>query len=1483
MAYLAKGKKQDLVNLANELNITVQVDFKIIDLKNAILKSVGYDEEFTKELLENFIAERKENEARLIQKENDDRAFELEKLKLQNSNSASETGTILTASDSDVTKFEIKGLIPQFDPKVDDVSTFLNLFERQLTFLKIPESKWVVYLIGLLPIEISKLIAIESDSQDNPQEYGEIKKILLRRFKMSAEKFRQSFIQHRKSPDSTWRDFFYDLRNFFEGWLNELNITTFDQLKDLIISDQIKRKCPPDYKDHFLEHWSELNDPVSLVDKLDSYEEIINLKGKNTNQEKHKKENFKYKSGNDFKNYKSSGNYKYSTSKTVSKINERPISCYGCGKPGFIKAKCPTCSPGVKVDSAQVSCLTFQTCTIQEPLAMLMKIKINGMLGLACADTGASHTVAGETLYNLLREQGVNFHKVNLNVTLADGMQKFSEVYNTKIDIELMGKRIPTTLFALPTAKDNRTLLGTDFLSKAGICLDTQNRKWYFNCNPRKRFNFEKDAFILASKPNKDTSDSPGNSQNDSTLSSDKIIESPKLNTCVLKETEGSHLSAEERLELGKLLEKFTDIFQLGEEPTDRVKHYIDTGDNLPVAMPPYRMSPLKKDILKKELEKLLANGTIEECESPYSAPVVLVPKPNGQVRLCVDYRKLNSITKTDKYPLPRMDDLLHEAKHTPYMSTIDLRSGYHQIEVNPSDRDKTAFVCPFGTFRYCRMPFGLKNAPATFQRLIDNFRNSLKDVLVLSYLDDIIILSETFEKHLDDLGNVLSKLREFKLHANREKCNFACNRVKYLGHYITHSGLEVDPDKVAAIQNLPPPRNLKQVQSFLQTCSWYRRFVPNFSDIARPLSNLTKKNVSWKWEEEEENAFKTLKCCLISPPVLRQNDQNKPYILRTDASSYALGAVLLQGEGAEEHPIEYASRLLNDAERNYTTTEREALAVVWALNKFRGYIEGQDITVASDHQPLRWLMSLKSPTGRLARWALQVQSFAPKMEYIPGKANVVADLLSRPFCQHAEEFCQFCKITIDMPTRNPREIREQQLKDEDLKKIIESFENPAKDENFTNWLNRGYLLNQGVLYRYSPEADTEEAQLVVPKHECERILKEYHDAPMAGHYGIEGTLSKIAKRYYWTGMRRFITEYIKNCEDCCRYKASNQKPSGLLQTPVYNQRFESISIDLFGPLPKSPDGKKWIFIVEDCATRWTELFALEHASARECAITLIEEVYLRYGFPRRLISDNGSQFVSSVMQQVCYLLDIDQVLTPVYHPRANPVERKNRDLKPRLAILVKGNHTIWSEKLPTIRFALNTARCDTTGETAAFLMFGRELRTTDDVTRDLRAIISNDNFVPEITPYLKRFTNYMKQLKSDIELKQDKNKFYADKRIRKSPQFKAGDQVWVNLHPKSQAKSAKTAKLMPRRDGPYVILKELSPTTYLIATQNNPFSPIGKYHSSCLQPFRGETRSTTPVLPLRLRGRPKKSDAEREPIRNSAPVRRSPRLQPAT
>lgn len=1177
-----------------------------------------------------------------------------------------------------------------------------------------------------------------------------------------------------------------------------------------------------------------------------------------------------------------------------------PIECYGCGKKGVIRRNCPTCK------ATPVGFCYLTTPGIERPA---VDIEIMGHPGTAYLDSGAKTSLASHQLYELLKKNGHPFQRAPINLTQADGKETPLWVYTTTVKVKLRGREIPTKFIILPNAPHTKTLLGIDFLRNAGLSIDYKTDRWFYSGSRHETYGFvAKDSMeddismatilsettappLLSPLPDdqmeyqygpdplddeiraaiqhiqpEDTwsrmdymwSDAEGAISNFSNLAK---IGLATMNV-TLRQDEGTSLTQEERSQMNQLLSEQQDLFAPYGPATTIIEHHIDTGDSPPIASPPYRTTPSKRAVIEKEVSQLLEQNIVEECESAWSSPVVLVPKPNGQFRLCIDYRKLNRVTVPDLYPLPRLDDLIHSTGKSRYISTMDLKSGYYQVKISDRDKDKTTFITPNGTYRFLRLPFGLKNAPATFQRLMDKFKSGLTNVNVLVYLDDIIVLSETFNGHLNNLGQCFARMRQFNLRMNRTKCKFACDEVVYLGHVISRNGIQTKPDKVSAILKMEPPRNIKQLLTFLQTCNWYRRFIPHFAAVARPLTNLTKKDAAWKWDKDEQQAFNALKEALATAPVLRQAEPGIPYTLRTDASSYAIGAALLQGEGSEERPIEYASRLLTSAERNYTTTEREALALVWAVHKFRGYLEECTSIAITDHQPLKWLMSLKSPSGRLARWALQLQPYNLNIEYTPGKANVVADTLSRPprSLEDEDKKVNVAYITVDFPVKSPAVLRDEQLKDPEIAKIIEALES-KRDEEALRWISRGYMMDRGILYRYSPDDETEEAQLVVPNDSRTEILAKYHDSPESAHYGAERTYYKVSKKFYWPGMRNDIKKYVQNCAACQRYKADNQKPTGLLQTPVLSQRFEVIAIDLFGPLPKGPNGETWIFIVEDCASRWIELIPLTQATAENCALALINDIFLRYGLCRRIISDNGTQFISAIMQKICYCFNIEQKFTPVYHPAANMVERKNRDLKAMLSILVGPHHDTWPEKLPSVRFAMNTGRCETTGHTAAYLTFGRELRTPVESYYDFRTLVENENFIPEITPKLLQLADVLKEVKERQEGIQDTRKEVYDQKRRPTPDYKVGDLVLIQTHPLSKAQKKETAKLAPRRDGPYKILRVKGPCSFEIAALNDPNQPLGVYHSSALRPYVPKDTEEQPVRPIRRRGRPKKTE----------------------
>lgn len=1205
-------------------------------------------------------------------------------------------------------------------------------------------------------------------------------------------------------------------------------------------------------------------------------------------------------------------------------IGKPVITCYGCGSPGVFRSNCLNCKS--KETPPKPVAFYRTEIALQDNIKIpTIEVTIKNQQGYAYLDTAARTSIAGTKLYNLLLQSGVEFGERTANITLADGKITLQKLLTTNIDVTIGNRTMPITFSVIPNANDNRTLLGIDFLETAGIILNLPQRYWYFLDNPKEHFEFlqlknhipilkaakqldfdsyeekgEIQNFLHWANELKMLSpipDSPPPRQDDSSPPKKPRwqliqLESPfppprprepaDINSYIdpridyvpinptqlysvdilLHPNKGHLMSNNEKNKFNNLIEEFKDVFATKGEPTSYIEHKIDTEQHNPISVKPYRLSPFRQQQLRAKLDDMINNNIVEECDSSWCSPVILVPKGENDVRVCIDFRKLNEITVPDRYPLPRIDNLLHQAKAMPFMSTIDLQSGFWQIKVHPDDQDKTAFISPFGMYRFKRMPFGLRNAPATFQRLMDKFVHGLKAQCVLAYLDDLIVRSSTFEQHLHDLREVFEKLRKFRLRANREKCRFGCSKIKYLGHLIVPEGIETDPEKISAITDRTEPKNLKQLISFLQTASWYRRFIENFAEIAKPLTNLTKKNRSWQWKNEQKQSYKTLQEALTSAPILKQADFEKPFTIKTDASNYAIGAALLQGEGPQEHPIEYASRLLTPAERNYTVTEKEALAIVWAVAKFRGYIEGSKFITVTDHQPLKWLLNLKSPTGRLARWALQLQPYNLEIKYSPGKTNILADTLSRPPCveDHDTRKCEICTLEYDLPNRSENNIRNEQIKDENLKVIIKTLEDQAESEDYAHWSKRGFLLNKGVLYRFAPDQENENAKLVVPKHEVKNVLKSYHDAPTAGHLGVERTVKRIENNFFWKGLRKDVIQYVKTCIECQKYKPTNQKPAGLFQPTANGQRFEILSIDLFGPLPRGLKDEKWIFIIEDTASRWVELFALTEATAQQCALTLLNEVLLRYGLPRRISSDNGTQFVSAIMQQLTFCLDIQQFMSPVYHPEPNIVERKNRDLKSQIAIMVQNKHNKWPETLPAIRFSMNSAYNRSTGYSAAYLTFGRELRTPFENSHNFSEVVQSENFIPEITPYLRQLSIDLTSAKLNVETTQDNNRKRANQKRRPDPGYNIGDMILVETHPISRQDKQFSAKLAPRRDGPYVIIKKHGSSIYEVANMDSPEKSIGRYHTSAMVKFENrENEIPAPIIPIRRRGRPKK------------------------
>ena len=471
------------------------------------------------------------------------------------------------------------------------------------------------------------------------------------------------------------------------------------------------------------------------------------------------------------------------------------------------------------------------------------------------------------------------------------------------------------------------------------------------------------------------------------------------------------HLTSKQKKSLKQLLLKHADRFSMkGEnmERTDAVEHEIDTGSKRPFRERLRQYAPAVQKIIDDEVQAMLKDGVIVPSKSPYASNLLLVRKPDptaeGGVknRVCASFVQLNTQTEKDSYPLPNISYIFDKIGRSAWFTTMDLLSGFWQVMIKPEHRHKTAFITMRGLYEFIVMPFGLCNAPATFQRLMDSVILPEYRDFIETYIDDLMTHSSTFDDHLKHLEVLLNALRKHKLVVKLSKCKFAQKEVKFLGHVIAQNSIKTNPEAVEAIKAWQHPSDsgkkaVTAVRSFLGMAGWYRKFIPRFADIARPLFNLTKKDAKWEWTPECQSAFEQIRDSLTAAPVLAVADPNKPYILHTDASDHAMGAILMQDdENGEPHPIAYASKTFNDAQKNYDTTEREALAIIWALQHFNTYCEGHKYTLLTDHAALSYIRNNTNTSKRIHRWQVLLQGYDLQIRYQPGKDNHAADLLSR-------------------------------------------------------------------------------------------------------------------------------------------------------------------------------------------------------------------------------------------------------------------------------------------------------------------------------------------------------------------------------------------------------------------------------------------------------------------------------------------------------
>ena len=905
------------------------------------------------------------------------------------------------------------------------------------------------------------------------------------------------------------------------------------------------------------------------------------------------------------------------------------------------------------------------------------------------------------------------------------------------------------------------------------------------------------------------------------------------------------HLSDEMRRRVVETLDKHSRMWDGSLGDIQVTAHRIDTDpEKGPTRQLPYRMGPIRRQAAAKEINSMLEKKVIEPAISEWASPIVLVPKKDGQLRFCVDYRKLNEQTIADAYPLPRMDDCIDSLGDAKIFTTLDCNSGYWQIPVAEEDKDKTTFTSHMGTYRFTRLPFGLKNAPATFQRALDMILSGVRWQSCLIYLDDVIVFSSNEEEHLEQVDQVLNLLRKAGVTLKLSKCKFFQNKVDYLGHVLLPGKLAVARESTEAIRQATFPQNPTQMRSFLGSCNVFRRFVKDYAETSRPLNEMLQKDRMSSFGKEppterQMESFEILKAAFLEPPVLALPKLGKPYMLDTDASAYQLGCVLLQEqENGEWKPVGYWSRTLNSAEKAYSPTERECLAVVWSVTKLRPYIEMTKFTVRTDHNALRWLMNIDDPTGRLIRWRLRLSEFDYTIAYRPGRVHQVSDALSRIPTEGVDtqplDDDIPCLLVGDEDSFDVDEVEEPDFFDpfrarheadtplsrgesvvltapvrvsHEPIKLGEWLEEQKTDEFCTHVLSRQSLTkdssffedDDGLLLRKSPLDGA--SQLLVPASLRPRLLSMCNRSVLAGHPGQTRMYDTMRLSYYWPQMAADIAATIRNCNTCAKNRLRLSKRSNKLALFPAMRPLEDVAIDLLGPLPTSNKGNKHLLVISCRFSKLIQLVPLRTITAYNVAVAFTTHWVFKYGPPKTLLSDNGSQFASRLFQAVCLELGTRNMFTSAYHPQTNgQVERFNRTFLDMVRNYVNENQSDWDVYAYALGYAYNTHVHRSTGTTPFELILSRpppDFSLHHTVKKRPRPEASTK------ADFLNRLSSSLEGARSRLKKSQARYKRDFDRRVRESQrELRKGDYVYLDVPEKPKS------KLAPLAQGPYRVLK---------------------------------------------------------------------------
>ena len=877
------------------------------------------------------------------------------------------------------------------------------------------------------------------------------------------------------------------------------------------------------------------------------------------------------------------------------------------------------------------------------------------------------------------------------------------------------------------------------------------------------------------------------------------------------------HLTAEERAQVEDIISE--GLFSTDEVPFGRVEgysHYIDTGTARPICQALRRTSPAEREIVRQEVQKMMAAGAIRPSNSPWASPITLVRKKDGSVRFCIDMRKVNEVTVKDKYPLPRIDDLLATLAGCKYFTKLDAASGYWQVPMEESSIPKTAFICTEGLFEFVVMPFGLTNAPATYQRMMQEILGDLLWKVVLAFLDDTLVFGRTLEEHNTSLREVLSRLRDRGIRLKPKKCEFAKPQVAFLGFIVSGEGIKPDPQKVDKLRTYPAPGNVKQLRAFLGLGSYYRRFIPGFANVAAPLYALTTE-AEWNWTEECQKVFEALKTAIVEGVVLDHPDFSRPFIVDTDASEIGMGAILSQeDEEGRERIVMVDSRKFNRAESKWHIREKEALGIIWALEKFRPFVLGTEFVVRTDHSSLKWLLEAK--TGRLERWALRLSEFTPfKIVHRSGVKHSNVDAFTRVF---AESDCVpdhhvAGAVTLLEPIFPEAKVWiEAQKEDKSCQRMRE----------LCKTVERKGLLGMGRRNAWRP---------ILPRSLVKDVARKFHESVLGAHLGARKVLSVLSRKVIISGGMKLVKEIIRGCLACAQRKPPKQRLGHMASKPP-RYPWETVAMDFCGPYATTESGMRYVLVLVDHFTKWVELVPTTDMQAITVVRVFYQRVICQHGVPGRLLSDNGPQFRSALVEALCKYFGMDKVYSSAYYPQGDGyAERMMRTMNNSLSVLCREDPYRWDEYIPGLQFAYNSSAHEALGYSPFEMNTGRVPRLPGEV-------VTLDG--PREWEHVRRLRNVISTIHQKAR---DSVDMYWNAMKRRYDQGRtdvvlaSGSVVLVQLTD-AQRCMYPNRKLAPRWTSPGKVIRALrNGVTYEVALDNG----IGTMtvHVSRLLPLEGE------------------------------------------